>query len=283
MHRSNALIYLHLTIFSQDRTLTGNDISSKSKDMSHSSSSCSVTNPGSPSIDDKASKAILWALALNGAFLIVEAVGGWLTNSLALLSDAAHMANDVGILLLALGASWLARRSGQSHRGSRCHRIEVIGGLISGIALLAAGGWIVMETTERLGNEAPAIPGWPMLVVGIIGLLINLGSAWYLHRAGSDSLNVRGALLHMLADAAGSLGVIVAALLMMVGIRQADAAVSLVIAALVTWASYSLIRDTLRELWLHRSSSLDPAVRVGNVESSSMYVSQTPSSQRAMV
>lgn len=203
-------------------------------------------------------RALLWALALNGVFLILEAVTGWLTGSLALLSDAVHMTNDVGMLTLALGAAWLARRPPSSRHSFGYGRAEVMGALVSGIALLLAGGFVFLAAIERLREGAPAIPGWPVLVIGALGLLINLGSAWYLHRADSDNLNLRGALFHMLADAGGSLGAVIAALFMFAGIPSADAVVSLLIAAVITWAACSLIRDAVRVLFEHAPKHIDP-------------------------
>ena len=203
-------------------------------------------------------RALVWALVLNGAFLVIEATAGWLTGSLALLSDAAHMTSDVGMLALALGAAWLSRRPSSPRHSFGHGRAEVLGALVSGIALFVAGGFVLVEALERLSQGAPAISGWPVLTVGVIGLLINLGSAWYLHRADSGNLNVRGALFHMLADAGGSLGAIIAALFMFAGIPAADAVVSLLIALLVAWASYSLIQEAVRVLFEHAPKHVDP-------------------------
>lgn len=208
---------------------------------------------------ERARRALLWTLALNAAFLVVEAVAGFMTNSLALLSDAAHMANDVAVLGLALGAAWLARRPASARASFGYGRAEVVGALVSGVALLAAGAYVLIEAIARLGDDAiRAIPAWPVLVVGVIGLAINLASAWHIHRAGSASLNMRGAFLHMLADAGGSVAVIVAALFALAGFHAADAAVSMLVAVLVLWASHSLIRDATRVLFEFAASHVDP-------------------------
>lgn len=198
-----------------------------------------------------AQRALLWALALNGGFLVVEAVAGWTTGSLALLSDAAHMASDVSVLAAALGTAWFACRMARAGRHGLCKRAELLGGLLSGIVLLVVSGAMLFEAVERLQQGSPVIPAWPVLVVGMIGLGINLGSAWPIYRAyraGAGGLNMRGALLHMLADAGGSAAAVIASLFLFAGVAQADAVVSMVIAALVSWAGCSLIRDAARAL-----------------------------------
>jgi len=192
--------------------------------------------------------ALSWALLLNGSFLVIEAAVGWWTGSLALLSDAAHMLSDVGALVLALAAAQLARKGANMAMTFGLARAEVLGAFLNGLGLLAACGWIAWEAIGRLGAGAPEVAGVPVLVVGIIGLAINLGSAWALYRAGSDNLNVRAALAHMLADAVGSVGAIAAALLMLVGVPAADAVVSLGVGVLVAWGSWSLLRDAGRVL-----------------------------------
>ncbi|MCA9705689.1 MAG: cation transporter [Myxococcales bacterium] len=208
--------------------------------------------------DDAARRALWWALALNGAFLAIEATAGFLSGSLALLSDAAHMVNDVAALSLALGVAWLARRPPSPRTTFGYRRAEVLGAMASGLALLVACVVIFVEAIERLHAGAPDVPGWPILWVGLVGLGINLGSAWHLHRSGSASLNVRGAMLHMLMDAAGSAGAVLAALLVMAGMPSADPVVSLLTGALVLWAGVGLVRDAGRVLLESAPAHLDP-------------------------
>lgn len=195
-----------------------------------------------------ARRALTLALVLNGGFLLVEAGVGFYTNSLALLSDAAHMLSDVGALTLALVAAWLAGRPTHSSRTFGMRRAEVVGGFINGLTLLAACAYITWEAVERLRAGPPQVPGLPVLIVGAIGLAINLGSAWALARADRGNLNIRGALIHMLADALGSVGAMIAALLVMAGYPAADPIVSVFIAALVLWGTWGLLRDTTRVL-----------------------------------
>lgn len=193
-------------------------------------------------------RALRWALLLNGSFLIVEATAGALTGSLALLSDAVHMLSDVGALMLALLAAKLAEWGVSQARTFGFKRAEVLGGFLNALTQLGACVYIVYEAIGRLQGGPPEVPGWPILAVGVIGLGINLGSAWALYRAGGDNLNIRGALVHMLADALGSVGAIVAAGLVLVGFPAADALVSLLIAGLVLWGTWGLLRDSTRVL-----------------------------------
>ncbi len=193
-------------------------------------------------------QALTVALVLNGGFLVIEAGVGWRAGSLALLSDAAHMLSDVGALVLALAAAQLARRGATAAMTFGLGRAETLGAFVNGIGLLVACGVIVWEAGERLATGAPDVPGWPVLVVGLIGLAINLGSAWALWRSDRENLNIRAALAHMLADALGSVGAIGAAVLLLLGVPAADAVVSLLVAALVAWGAYGVLRDAGRIL-----------------------------------
>jgi cobalt-zinc-cadmium efflux system protein len=188
------------------------------------------------------------ALGLNFVFLGVEFGVGWWTQSLALLSDAAHMASDVGALVLALAAAQLARRKATNHMTYGLARAEVLGAFVNGLGLLVVCALIVREGLARLVEGPPAVPGVPVLVVGVIGLAINLGSAWILHRADDGDLNVRGALFHMLSDALGSVAAIVAAVFLMFGVGGADPIASLIVGALVAVGAVSLVRDAGRVL-----------------------------------
>ena len=195
-----------------------------------------------------ARRALTLALILNGGFLLVEATVGWLTGSLALLSDAAHMLSDVAALSIALSASHLARRAADATRTFGLRRAEPVGAFVNALIMLLVCGYIFWEAFNRLALGPPEVPGWPILVVGSIGLAINVGSAWLLYRADRDNLNVRGALVHMAADALGSLGAMVAACFCMAGFPAADAIVSLLIGMLVLWGTWGLLRDSARVL-----------------------------------
>ncbi len=204
-------------------------------------------------------RALRLSLWLNLAFLLVEAAAGYWTGSLALLSDAAHMLGDVAALIVALIAARLAEVASDHRRTFGLRRAEVLGGFFNALTMLVLVGWICVEAVRRIGVGAPELAGLPILIVGVAGLVVNLGSAWLLYRSGPDNLNVRGALLHMLADALGSVGAIVAALLVMAGYPAADAVVSFLIAGLVLAGTWVLLRDSARVLLELPPSGFDVA------------------------
>jgi cobalt-zinc-cadmium efflux system protein len=191
----------------------------------------------------------LWvSLVLNGGYLLVEAGVGWWSGSLALLGDAAHMASDVGGLVVALGAAHLAQRAPDASHTYGLRRAETLGAFLNGLVLVGASAWIVVEAIDRVRAGPPAIPGLPVLGVAVVGLAVNLGSAVALWRSGASDLNVRGAVVHMLADAVGSVGAIVAAAFLMAGYPAADPLVSVLIAALVVYGAGGLLRASGRVL-----------------------------------
>jgi cobalt-zinc-cadmium efflux system protein len=190
-------------------------------------------------------RALAGALALIAAFTVVEVVAGYAAGSLALLADAGHMLGDVGSLALALFAAWLGSRPATPERSFGYRRAEILAALANGVALVAISIWIVVEAIQRFRNPVEPDGGW-VLVVGLAGLALNLGAAAVLRRRGSESLNVQGALRHVLADALGSLGVIVAgAVVLITGWSYADPLVALGIAALVLASSWSILRDSV--------------------------------------
>lgn len=194
-------------------------------------------------------RALLIALVLNGGFLAVEAGLGWWTGSLALLSDAAHMASDVGALLLALGAASLASRAGSAEKTYGWRRSEVLGAFTNAILLFVLCGWIAWEAVGRMVGGAPEVASMPVLVAGVLGLAINLGSAWFLHQeAHEHDLNARGAMIHMLSDALGSVGAILSAVALSRGWWLADPLISLLIAALVLYSTVGLLKESARVL-----------------------------------
>ena len=194
-------------------------------------------------------RALRWALVFNGVFLLVEAGVGFWTGSLALLSDAAHMVSDVSALALALLVAELARRPASSGRTFGLVRAEVLGAFVNALLLGAACLLLGSQAIGRLLTGHSEFHAGPVLVVGVIGLLINLGSAWMLARSDRDNLNVRGALAHMLADALGSLGAILAAVLASAfDLHAADPVLSLLICGLILFGTWSVLRDSTRVL-----------------------------------
>lgn len=156
------------------------------------------------------------AFLLIGGFFVVELVGGLLTNSLALLSDAGHMLTDVvglGMALAAIQAASAARANQQRTFG--LYRLEILAALANAVLLFAVAIWILWEAIRRF-SAPPEVLGAPMLIVAAVGLLVNLAAFWLLRGGAGDSLNVEGAYLEVLADTLGSVGVIIAAIVLQV-------------------------------------------------------------------
>lgn len=202
-------------------------------------------------------RALVVALGLNAAFLVVELVGGIAFRSLALLADAAHMLSDVAALGIALAAHRLIDRPATEQHSFGFQRAEVVGAQVNGFILLAASGWIVYEALQRVGEE-PQVVGGGLLAVASAGLAVNLVAAWVIHRVHEGSLNLRGALLHLLADALGSVGAIAAGVAVVVwGAGWADPVISVAIAGLVVWSAWRLLRETTHVLLEGAPRSLD--------------------------
>jgi cobalt-zinc-cadmium efflux system protein len=184
-------------------------------------------------------------LALVSLYLVAEVLGGLWTGSLALLADAGHMFSDVAALALSLFAIWLAQRPTTLERTFGYHRVEILAALANAVALVVVALLILSEAYERLGNPRDVL-GAPMLLIAVGGLLVNLAGLWMLHGGKNSNLNVRGAWLHVLSDTLGSIGVITAAFLVWAfGWTQADPIASILIALLVIFASWQLIRETV--------------------------------------
>ena len=189
--------------------------------------------------------ALRIAIGLTGSFFIIELIGGWLTNSLALVSDAAHMFTDVAALSLSLFALWVASRPPSESKTFGYQRAEILAALVNGLALCLVVVWIVHEAYQRLRMPEPVHSG-AMMLVATGGLLINLVCAWLLVPRSETSLNLRAAFLHVLADLLGSLGAIAAGAIMLVtGWFAADAVAAIFIAILVLVSAWSLIREAL--------------------------------------
>lgn len=192
-------------------------------------------------------RALRLALWANGSFLVVEVVGGVLTHSLSLLADAAHMASDVAALVIALVAMRLLERPATTAHSYGLQRAEVLGAQANAVILLAAAGWITVTAVERIGAPAD-VAGGGLLAVAVAGLLVNVGSMVVLRRSAGTSLNMRGAVLHMALDAAGSVAAIVAGIAALGGADRVDPVASIVVAGLVVWSAWGLLRATGRVL-----------------------------------
>ena len=209
------------------------------------------------------------ALVITSASLIAELIGGLLTNSLALLADAAHMATDVAALGLALFAIWLAGRPATPQRSFGFYRAEILAALVNAGTLIAISIYIFWEAFHRIGNP-PDVKSGPMLVVAVAGLVANGASAWVLMRGGGHEhdLNTRGAFLHVLGDMLGSVGAITAALIMIAtGWYLADPILSAGIGLLILGSSWRLLRESVEVLLEATPGDIGPAdVRAAMVE-----------------
>jgi cobalt-zinc-cadmium efflux system protein len=189
-------------------------------------------------------RALGIALALVLAFAGVEAAAGVVAGSLALLADAAHMLSDALALGLALFAAWLARRPATPERSFGWRRAEVLAALANALVLVVLGGWILWEAAGRLSDPPDVTGGW-VLGAGVAGLVVNLAAARVLRGAGSG-LNVRAAMLHVLADLASSAGVVLAGVVVLAsGWQEADAVAGLLIGALVIVSTAGVLRETV--------------------------------------
>lgn len=197
---------------------------------------------------DRRRRALWWALGLNGGFLAVEVIGGVVFGSLALLADAAHMASDTVALGVALGAQILAGRPASPRHTYGLQRAEVLGAQANGLLLLLAAAAIMAESVRRFGSPA-TVSGPGVVAVATLGLAVNLAGMVIVARAAGRSLNMRGVMLHMGSDAAGSLGAIGAGVAVVVaGADWVDPAVAVGIAGLVATSALWLLRDATRVL-----------------------------------
>lgn len=193
-------------------------------------------------------RALALVLALNILMLAVEAIAGWWANSLALWSDAGHMLGDVGALALSFAAARLAARPPSPEKTWGWHRSEILAALANGVSLIVVAALVAFEAVRRL-HAPPQVPGSIVAWVGAIGLAVNLVSAMVLVRGAGQDLNRKGAYLHALSDALGSIGALVAGVLIeRFGWWVADPLASVLIAVLVFAGGVRLLGDTVHVL-----------------------------------
>lgn len=202
---------------------------------------------------------LLAALCLAGTYLVAEVVGGLLTGSLALLADAGHMLTDVASLSLALGALWMARRPPTTRHTFAFARVEILAALVNGLFLWGIVAWIAWEAIGRMQEPQPVLAG-PMMGIAAGGLVVNGIAFRILHRdAASDrSLNLHGALLHVLGDLFGSAGALIAGgIVLLTGWSAADPLASLLIGVLILVSSWRLVREAIHVLMEGAPRELD--------------------------
>jgi cobalt-zinc-cadmium efflux system protein len=194
------------------------------------------------------SRRLSFVLSLTVLYMIAEAIGGWWTGSLALLADAGHMFTDVAALALALTAVWFASRPATSKKTFGYYRLEIIAALVNGVALVVISLFIFYGAYERW-SAPPEIQAGPMIVLAAGGLIVNLICAWILHGHDEIDLNMRGAWMHVMGDALGSVAAILAGVCMyLFSWYQADAVFSVFISLLIIWGSVRLIRESTNVL-----------------------------------
>lgn len=207
--------------------------------------------------NESARRAVGFAALLTAAFMVVEAVGGLLSGSLALLADAGHMLTDSAALTLAWFAFAMARRQPDARRSYGYARYEVLAATANGAVLIGIAIWIVAEAIERLGEPMRVLP-LPMLWIATGGLIVNLIVFRILH-ADSDQLNVRAAMLHVLGDLLGSVATIIAGgVILFTGWHGIDPLLSILIALLIGASAVALLRETLHILLQGTPPHLDP-------------------------
>jgi cobalt-zinc-cadmium efflux system protein len=194
------------------------------------------------------SRRVAYALTLILAFMVVEVVAGILADSLALVSDAAHMLTDAGALILSLVVIGLVRRPARGNLTFGLRRAEILSAQANGAVLLVLAGLIVFDAIRRLISP-PSPAGWVVIVVALVGAAVNLAATRQLAGADRDSMNIRGSYLHLLTDLFAFVATAVAGVLIVtLGFDRADPIASLLVAATMLWAAYGLLRDSGRVL-----------------------------------
>lgn len=194
------------------------------------------------------SRALIVALVLAASVLVAEVVGGVLTNSLALLADAGHMVSDVLAVSMALFALWVARRPASAQQSFGYQRAEVLAAAANGGALVLVAAFICWQAVKRFADP-PDVDSGPMLAVAAAGLVANVGSAYILYPQQANSINVRGAFYHVIGDLLGSIGVIIAGVVMLAtGWFLADPLAGMAIALLILLGAVRLLRESLAVL-----------------------------------
>ncbi len=223
-----------------------------------------MTHADRPTAAARSRGKLSTTLGLTAAFLVVEVVGAVWTGSLALLADAGHMLADVGGLALALFAIWIGGRPPTPAKTYGYYRVEILAAFVNALVLLAVAGAVLVEAYQRL-RTPPDVLGGPMLVIALVGLAANLGCAWLLHADAAASLNVRGAYLHVLGDALSSVGVVVAAALVVAtGWSIADPLASVAIALIIVPRTWGLLLQAVNVLLEGTPTHLD----LGEIEAS---------------
>jgi cobalt-zinc-cadmium efflux system protein len=200
-------------------------------------------------LSERGRSRLLVVLLLTAAYMLAEVLGGWWTGSLALLADAGHMLADVAALALALLAARFSARPANPNKTYGYYRLEILAAFTNGVVLVAVSLFILYDAYGRWLAPPEIARGGLMTAVAAGGLLVNLACAWLLHGDHERDLNMRGAWLHVLSDALGSVGAITAGVLITLGgWYAADPFFSALISVLIVWSSWNLIREATNVL-----------------------------------
>ena len=200
---------------------------------------------------------LAWTLGLTLTYMVAEVVGGYLSDSLALMADAGHMFSDAGAIALSLFASWISQRPPTRQLTYGYHRAEILAALANGATLIAIAIVIFIEAARRLSSPEP-VAGMLMLTVAAGGLLVNIVGMMILHAGKDENLNIRGAWLHLLTDALGSVAALVAGgLIWAFGWYWTDPVASIAIGLLVIYSSWDLVKQAVAILMQSAPSHLD--------------------------
>lgn len=204
-------------------------------------------------------RSLAVVLALTGTYMVVEIIGGLLTGSLALLADAAHMASDNLAIGLALFAFWLSSKPSTPNRSFGYKRAEILAALFNGITIVAVSIWIFFEAAGRFSEPPEVLGGW-MMAVAVVGLFVNVAGAAILARSAGENLNMQGAFRHVLADLLGSVGVILAAgVIILTGWTYADPLISVGVGVLVLASAWKLLKEPVNILLEATPSDINAA------------------------
>ncbi|MFY9997535.1 MAG: CDF family zinc transporter ZitB [Leclercia sp.] len=227
------------------------------------------THSHAPSSQDQNAKRLMLAFGITATFMIIEVIGGLISGSLALLADAGHMLTDAAALLFALLAVIFSRKPPSGGRTFGWLRLTTLAAFVNAIALVVITIIIVWEAIQRFLQPQP-VAGVTMMVVAVAGLIANIAAFWILHRGSEEkNLNVRAAALHVLGDLLGSVGAIIAALVILwTGWTPVDPILSVLVSCLVLRSAWRLLKESVNELLEGAPASLDIAALKRNLNRS---------------
>lgn len=227
------------------------------------------THSHAPSSQDQNAKRLMLAFGITASFMVIEVIGGLISGSLALLADAGHMLTDAAALLFALLAVIFSRKPPSGGRTFGWLRLTTLAAFVNAIALVVITIIIVWEAIQRFLQPQP-VAGVTMMVVAVAGLIANIAAFWILHRGSEEkNLNVRAAALHVLGDLLGSVGAIIAALVILwTGWTPVDPILSVLVSCLVLRSAWRLLKESVNELLEGAPSSLDIAALKRNLNRS---------------